>query len=156
MRGLSNKVAIVTGAATLIGARVAKKLACLKVSVVIADIDEKGGGEAARAAGNGAVFQLTDLRDDAQVKNCVEAAVKAFGGIDFLVNVACSYVDDALNASRADWLTSFDVNVVGGVMLLKAARPIMAARGGGAVGKFGRIHRQTAPTRRWVSPVSEA
>ena len=131
MRGLSNKVAIVTGGATLIGARVAKKLAGLKVSVVIADIDEKSGREAARAAGNGAVFQLTDLRDDAQVKNCVEAAVKAFGGIDFLVNVACSYVDDALNASRQDWLTSFDVNVVGGVMLLKAARPIMAARGGG-------------------------
>ena len=101
MRGLSNKVAIVTGGATLIGARVAKKLADLKVSVLIADIDEKGGREAARAAGNGAVFQLTDLRDDAQVKNCVEAAVKAFGGIDFLVNVACSYVDDALNASRA-------------------------------------------------------
>ena len=37
MRGLSNKVAIVTGGATLIGARVAKKLADLKVSVLIAD-----------------------------------------------------------------------------------------------------------------------
>ena len=156
MRGLSNKVAIVTGGATLIGARVAKKLAGLKVSVVIADIDEKGGGEAARAAGNGAVFQLTDLRDDAQVKNCVEAAVKAFGGIDFLVNVACSYVDDALNASRQDWLTSFDVNVVGGVMLLKAARPIMAARGGGAVVNFGSISGKAAQTGRWLYPVSKA
>ena len=156
MRGLSNKVAIVTGGATLIGARVAKKLADLKVSVVIADIDEKGGREAARAAGNGAVFQLTDLRDDAQVKNCVEAAVKAFGGIDFLVNVACSYVDDALNASRQDWLTSFDVNVIGGVMLLKAARPIMAARGGGAVVNFGSISGKAAQTGRWLYPVSKA
>ena len=156
MRGLSNKVAIVTGGATLIGARVAKKLADLKVSVLIADIDEKGGRDAARAAGNGAVFQLTDLRDDAQVKNCVEAADKAFGGIDFLVNVACSYVDDALNASRQDWLTSFDVNVVGGVMLLKAARPIMAARGGGAVVNFGSISGKAAQTGRWLYPVSKA
>jgi len=156
MRGLSNKVAIVTGGATLIGARVAKKLADCKVSVVIADIDEKGGREAARAAGNGAIFQSTDLRDDAQIKNCVEAAVKAFGGIDFLVNVACSYVDDALNASRQDWLTSFDVNVVGGVMLLKAARPIIAARGGGAVVNFGSISAKAAQTGRWLYPVSKA
>lgn len=156
MRGLSNKVAIVTGGATLIGARVAKKLADCEVSVVIADIEEKGGREAARAAGHGAIFQLTDLRDDGQVQACVDAAVKAFGGIDFLVNVACSYVDDALNASRADWLTSYDVNVVGGVMLLKAARPIMAARGGGAVVNFGSISAKAAQTGRWLYPVSKA
>ena len=56
MRGLSNKVAIVTGGATLIGARVAKKLADLKVSVVIADIDEKGGREAARAPATARCF----------------------------------------------------------------------------------------------------
>lgn len=156
MRGLSNKVAIVTGGATLIGARVAKKLADCEVSVVIADIEEKGGREAARAAGHGAIFQLTDLRDDAHVQACVDAAVKAFGGIDFLVNVACSYVDDALNASRADWLTSYDINVVGGVMLLKAARPIMAARGGGAVVNFGSISAKAAQSGRWLYPVSKA
>ena len=50
MRGLANKVAIVTGGATLIGARVAKKLADCKVSVLIADIDENGGKAAASAA----------------------------------------------------------------------------------------------------------
>lgn len=156
MRGLANKVAIVTGGATLIGARVAKKLADFKVSVLIADIEEEGGKAAARAAGNGAIFHRTDLRDDGQIKNCVDAAVKAFRGIDFLVNVACSYVDDALNASRQDWLTSFDVNVVGGVMLLKAARPIMAARGGGAVVNFGSISAKAAQTGRWLYPVSKA
>ncbi len=156
MRGLSGKVAIVTGGATLIGARVAKKLAECGVKVLIADIDRNGGEAAARGAGGGAVFQATDLRDDAQVRACVDAAVKAFGGIDFLVNVACSYVDDALNSSRADWLTSFDVNVVGGVMLLQAARPIMAARGGGAVVNFGSISAKVAQTGRWLYPVSKA
>jgi NAD(P)-dependent dehydrogenase (short-subunit alcohol dehydrogenase family) len=156
MRGLANKVAIVTGGATLIGARVAKKLAALKVSVLIADIDEQGSKAAASAAGNGAIFHATDLRDDGMIKSCVDATVKAFGGIDFLVNVACSYVDDALNASRQDWLTSFDVNVVGGVMLLKAARPIMAARGGGAVVNFGSISGKAAQTGRWLYPVSKA
>ena len=156
MRGLANKVAIVTGGATLIGARVAKKLADFKVSVLIADIDEAGGKAAASAAGGSAVFQRTDLRDDGQIKSCVDATVKVFGGIDFLVNVACSYVDDALNSSRQDWLTSFDVNVVGGVMLLKAAQPIMAARGGGAVVNFGSISAKAAQTGRWLYPVSKA
>ena len=156
MRGLANKVAIVTGGATLIGARVAKKLADFKVSVLIADIEEQGGKAAASVAGNGAIFHRTDLRDDGQVKSCVDATAKAFGGIDFLVNVACSYVDDALNASRQDWLTSFDVNVVGGVMLLKVARPIMAARGGGAVVNFGSISAKAAQTGRWLYPVSKA
>jgi NAD(P)-dependent dehydrogenase (short-subunit alcohol dehydrogenase family) len=156
MRGLANKVAIVTGGATLIGARVARKLAEFEVSVVIADIEEAGGKAAADAAGNGAIFQRTDLRDDEQIKDCVEATVKGFGGIDFVVNVACSYVDDALNASRQDWLTSFDVNVVGGVMLLKAARPIIAARGGGAVVNFGSISAKAAQTGRWLYPVSKA
>ena len=60
------------------------------------------------------------------------------------------------NASRQDWLTSFDVNVVGGVMLLKAARPIIAARGGGAVVKFGSISAKAAQTGRWLYPVSKA
>jgi NAD(P)-dependent dehydrogenase (short-subunit alcohol dehydrogenase family) len=156
MRGLSNKVAIVTGGATLIGARVAKKLANFNVSVLIADIEEQGGKAAASAAGNGAIFHRTDLRDDIQIQDCVDATVKAFGGIDFLVNVACSYVDDGLKSSRLDWLTSFDVNVVGGVMLLKAARPIMAARGGGAVVNFGSISAKAAQAGRWLYPVSKA
>lgn len=43
MRGLADKIAIVTGGATLIGARVAKKLADAKVSVLIADIDSSRG-----------------------------------------------------------------------------------------------------------------
>jgi NAD(P)-dependent dehydrogenase (short-subunit alcohol dehydrogenase family) len=149
-------VAIVSGGATLIGARVAKKLADFKVSVLIADIEEQGGEAAASGAGNGAVFHRADLRDDGQIKGCIDATVKTFGGVDFLVNVACSYVDDALNASRQDWLTSFDVNVVGGVMLLKAARPIMAARGGGAVVNFGSISAKAAQTGRWLYPVSKA
>ena len=55
-----------------------------------------------------------------------------------------------------DWLTSFDVNVVGGVMLLKAARPIMAARGGGAIVNFGSISAKAAQTGRWLYPVSKA
>jgi NAD(P)-dependent dehydrogenase (short-subunit alcohol dehydrogenase family) len=155
MRGLNGKVAIITGGATLIGARVAKKLATFGVKALIADIDDAGEA-AAKEAGNGARFRRTDLRQDAEIEACVRATVDAFGGIDYLVNVACVYIDDALSASRQDWLAAFDVNVVAGVMLLKAARPIMAARGGGAVVNFGSISGKVAQTGRWLYPVTKA
>src|SRR5215471_21287032 len=98
MRGLSGKVAIITGGATLIGARVTQKLASFGVKTLIADIDDAGEA-AAKEAGNGARFRRTDLRQDAEIEACVRATVDAFGGIDYLVNVACVYIDDALAAT---------------------------------------------------------
>lgn len=46
-----------------------------------------------------------------------EMTAAKFGGIDFLMNLACVYVDDALASTRQDRLTSYNINVVGGVMM---------------------------------------
>jgi NAD(P)-dependent dehydrogenase (short-subunit alcohol dehydrogenase family) len=156
MDGLQGKVAIVTGGATKIGAAVARAFQHAGAKVVIADINEKDGQAVANALGQDALFVQTDLADDSQIANCVARAVAAFGGIDFLVNLACVYIDDALNATRKDWLDSYNVNVVGGVMLLKAVRPHMVKRGGGAVVNFGSISAKVAQTGRWLYPVSKA
>jgi NAD(P)-dependent dehydrogenase (short-subunit alcohol dehydrogenase family) len=48
------------------------------------------------------------------------------------------------------------VNVVGGVMMLKAAHPHMVKRGGGAVVNFGSISAKVAQTGRWLYPVTKA
>ena len=133
MEGLQDKVAVVTGGATKIGAAVARAFHREGTRVVIADINDQDGQAVAKSLGKDALFVHTDLADDAQIANCVERAVAAFGGIDFLVNLACVYIDDAINASRKDWLDSYNINVVGGVMMLKAVRPHMIQRGGGAV-----------------------
>ncbi|MBZ5719098.1 MAG: SDR family oxidoreductase [Acidobacteriia bacterium] len=156
MEGLQGKVAIVTGGATKIGAAVAQAFQRAGTKVVIADINDKDGQGVASALGKDALFVHTDLADDSQIANCVERTVAAFGGIDFLVNLACVYIDDALNASRKDWLDSYNVNVVGGVMLLKAVRPHMMKRGGGAVVNFGSISAKVAQTGRWLYPVTKA
>ena len=87
---------------------------------------------------------------------CVETTAKTFGGIDFLVNVACVYTDNALASTRQEWLESFNINVVGGVLMLQAARPHMVKRGGGAVVNFGSISAKVAQTGRWLYPVSKA
>ena len=156
MQGLKGKVAIVTGGATMIGAAVVRAFQLKGTRVVIADINDEAGQAVANSLGKDVLFVKTDLADDAQIAACVDRTVSNFGGIDFLVNLACVYIDDALNATRKDWLDSYNINVVGGVMMLKAAKPHMVRRGGGAVVNFGSISAKVAQTGRWLYPVTKA
>ena len=155
-KGLEGKSAIVTGGSTLIGAGVVRAFHAAGVKVVIADIDADKGQPLANALGAGVRFVRTDITDDAQVKACVDEAVARHGGVDFLVNLACSYVDDGFKSSRADWLTSFNVNVASAVAMLQAVHPHMVAAGGGAVVNFTSISSRVAQTGRWLYPVSKA
>lgn len=156
MQELTGKVAIVTGGATLIGAAVVTAFAEAGARIVIADIDDAGGAEVARRFGPEVRFVHTDLTSDEEVEACVAAAVDAYGGLDILVNLACSYVDDGFASPRPDWLTSYDVNVVSGVMMLRAAHPQMLARGGGAVVNFASVSAKLAQTGRWLYPATKA
>ncbi len=156
MEGLKGKVAIVTGGATLIGAHVVRAFHKEGTRVVVADIDAPGGQALANELGEGVLFVRTELADDAQINACVARAVEAFGGVDFLINLACNYVDGAINATRQDWLESYNINVVGGVMMLKAVRPHMIQRGGGVVVNFGSISAKVAQLGRWLYPVTKA
>ena len=155
MRGLDGKTAIVSGGATLIGQSVAEILAGYGVDVIIADINVADGEAAAARLGDKVRFVRTDITSDADIQALVDGAVAATGRLDFLVNVACTYLDNAAETSRADWLKAFDVNVVGSVVLMQAARPHLA-RNKGAIVNFGSVSSRVAQTGRWVYPVSKA
>lgn len=155
-KGLSGKTAIVTGGATLLGAALVRALHTSGVRVTLADIDAERGTAVARNCGEGVWFRHTDITDDAAVLACVDETAERFGGLNFLVNLACSYVDDGANASRADWLHTLNVNVASAAMLLKAARPQLQRAGGGAVVNFTSISSRVAQTGRWLYPVSKA
>lgn len=152
MRGLEDKVAIVPGGATKIGAAIVAAFRKAGTRVMVADIATEAG---TALVADGIAFQPTDLRDDAQIAALVEATVAQFGRIDFLVNVACSYLDNGRDSTRAEWLESLDVNVVGAVMLMQAAREQLA-RNRGAIVNFGSISSRVAQTGRWLYPVSKA
>jgi NAD(P)-dependent dehydrogenase (short-subunit alcohol dehydrogenase family) len=154
--GLSGKTAIVTGGATLIGAAVVRALHAQGVRVTLADIDATGGQAVAQACGEGVWFRATDITDDAQVQACADETAARFGRVDFLVNLACSYVDDGLASGRADWLKALDVNVASAALMLKAVLPHMRRAGGGAVVNFTSISSGVAQTGRWLYPVSKA
>lgn len=153
-KGLEGKTAIVTGGATLIGEGVVKALVDAGVKVALADINAEQGQAAAERCG--AWFRHTDITDDAQVLACADETAQKFGSVNFLINLACSYVDNGIEASRADWLTSMNVNVASSVMMLKACLPHMKKVGGGAVVNFTSISSGVAQTGRWLYPVSKA
>jgi NAD(P)-dependent dehydrogenase (short-subunit alcohol dehydrogenase family) len=123
MRGLKNKVAIITGSATSIGAVVAEKFVEEGVKVVIADIAFEEGILLAQKIGPDALFLETDVTSDDDLQKSVELAVETFGRLDFVVNAACTYIDNGMDSSREDFLKSLNVNTAGGFMLSQFARP---------------------------------
>lgn len=156
MRGLSGKVALVTGGATLIGETVVQTLGAHGVQVAVLDIDAAG---AARVAALDPAQRLAlpcDLTDDAQLRDAVGLVQQRFGGVDLLVNLACSYVDNGFASPRREWAQALDVNVVSAVMAAQAVHASMKQRGGGAIVNFTSISAKVAQTGRWLYPVSKA
>lgn len=151
MRGLQGKVAIVPGGVTKIGQAVVAAFAEAGVKVMVADIAEAPAGLTSDSVG----YQRCDLRSDADIAALVKATKARFGRVDFLVNVACSYLDKGAETSRAEWLEALDINIVGSVMLMEAALEELKATKG-AIVNFGSISSRVAQTGRWVYPVSKA
>ncbi len=156
MSGLEGRAIIVTGGSTLIGQGVVSELVAQGARVAVADIDEPPGQALATALGDMVMFMCTDITDDEQIATFVAAAADRFGGIDGLVNLACTYVDEGFASPRADWLHALDVNVVSAVAMAQAAHPHLASRRGSAIVNFGSISASVAQTGRWLYPVSKA
>lgn len=156
MPELSNKVAIVTGAASLLVSKVAEVLADAGAKVTVADIDAERGQQLADSLGDSVTFCETDISEDDQLDNLVNTTVDAFGGIDILVHGAATYLDDGLETTRANWLQALDVNVVSGVILTQKVVPHMKERGGGAIVNFASISGKRAQPLFFVYSVSKA
>jgi NAD(P)-dependent dehydrogenase (short-subunit alcohol dehydrogenase family) len=156
MSAFTGKVAIVTGGATSIGAAIVTAFHAAGAAVVIADIDAASGQALAGRLGERALFQATDVTDDATIAACISATVGAFGGIDILVNNACTFLDKGLQSSRAEWLASLNVNLVGGAIMVREVAPHMRRRGGGAIVNFSSIAGKHGQRGRALYPASKA
>src|SRR5262245_5631989 len=88
MRGLRDKVTIVTGGSQGIGEATARRLHDEGGAVAVLDIDERPGEALAAELGERALFAACDVADEGQVAAAVAATVARFGRVDALVNNA--------------------------------------------------------------------
>ncbi|MBY0135304.1 SDR family NAD(P)-dependent oxidoreductase [Paracoccus yeei] len=120
------KAALVTGAAGGIGAAIVRLLGAEGARVAAADRDT--GGIAAEAHLPG------DLLDPAYADGLARAARDALGGLDIVVNNAGVITRGPVTDSTdADWTLSLGVNVEAPFRICRAAIPLMAEAGGGAI-----------------------
>ena len=139
MRDFENKVVLVTGASTGLGAALAVGAAARGAKAVVINYaksaaEAEATAAAVRAAGAEAVIVQGDVSEDADCKKIAKAAEK-FGRVDCLANNAGTTKQaqahgdmDAL--SRADFERIFSVNVIGPFQMLRAARSLLEASPG--------------------------
>jgi NAD(P)-dependent dehydrogenase (short-subunit alcohol dehydrogenase family) len=133
---LESKVAIVTGAGSGIGRATAELFAEEGADVMVADIDAKGASETAahiRDVGGSAEFFQLDITNEADSRKLADHTASCFGRIDVLVNNAAIFVLKGFDADVQEWRRSFEVNVIGMVLVTKEVVDHMKGQGGAIV-----------------------
>ncbi|MDB5806895.1 MAG: fabG [Betaproteobacteria bacterium] len=141
---LSNKIIIVTGAGSGIGAGIAKRFAQEGAKVIVADINAAAGQAIAAEigkAGGSAQFIAADVTKDASVKALIEATVKQHGGLDCVVNNAgwTHRNKPLLDVSEEEFDRVYAVNMKSIFLTARHAIPVFRKQGKERGGNFVNI-----------------
>jgi NAD(P)-dependent dehydrogenase (short-subunit alcohol dehydrogenase family) len=141
---LQDRVAIVTGGARGIGKGIAGEFVKEGARVVVADIDDRLGEQAAaelRRDGAHATAAHCDVSDESQVKGLIEATMAEHGRLDVLVNnAAIGVYQTVTDATVEDFDRCLAVNLRGPFLGIKYAAAPMRAAGGGAIVNIASVH----------------
>src|SRR6266536_6679207 len=132
---LRDKVVVVTGGGSGIGAAMARRFAAEGArAVVVADRDEGPARVVAaevERAGTAGVAVRTDVSVEPQVRALVAGALQRFGQVDLVCSNAGVAFGRGLDAGDEDWAQAWSVNVMAHVFAARAVLPSMLARGAG-------------------------
>jgi 3alpha(or 20beta)-hydroxysteroid dehydrogenase len=134
MARLDGKVALITGAASGMGASHARGFAAEGAKVVLADVLDDEGAEVAAELGDAGRFVHLDVSDNEGWAAAVQIAVEQYGGLDVLVNNAgiagyAPFEEHSLDT----WNRVIEVNLTGVFYGIKAAIEPLKRRGGGSI-----------------------
>lgn len=124
-RDLAGRVALVTGAASGIGAAIAARLRVAGARVAGLDLAPAEGTDLALVA---------DLRSDTALGDAMDRLEATLGPVDLLVHAAAASVPGGvIDTDPADYAALYDVNVIGAVRLMRRLVPGMRERGRGSI-----------------------
>lgn len=152
---LENKVALITGGGSGIGAATARLFASEGAKVVLTGRrPEPIEAVAAEVTG---VAVAGDTSDPAHVAEAVATAVSTFGGLDVVVTCAGGGFGGPVgDMDDEHWRRTFDVNLTGPMMMTRAALPVMLERGGGAIVLVASVNGMAAAPASAAYDVSKA
>jgi NAD(P)-dependent dehydrogenase (short-subunit alcohol dehydrogenase family) len=156
MKGIQNRIAIVTGGASGIGAGLARAFVAMGAKVAIADIQGETATELEKELGPQCAFVHADLRRDDDIDRLVQFTADRFGGVDFLLNAAVTYADQGIDSDRAAWQNGFDTNLFGHVMLVRRALEPLRRSPWPSVVYFSSESAHVGLTGRWIYPATKA
>ena len=144
---LTDKVALVTGAASGLGKAIALRYAAAGAKVVIADINLEQAEAVAAEIGAGRALALAmDVTSEEAVDRGVARTIGTFGGVDVLVsNAGIQIVHPIEEFSYAEWKRMLAIHLDGAFLTTKACLPHMYESGrGGSVIYMGSVHSKVA------------
>ena len=142
---MSDRIAVVTGAASGIGLEIARAFAREGARVCIADLSLKAGWAAAEAieqGGGTAMAVVMDVADEAAVERGFDEVVRTYGPPDVLVsNAGIQHIDAIEHLSLENWRRMLAIHLDGAFLTTREfLRRRDRARQGGSVIYMGSVH----------------
>ncbi|RDI43773.1 3-hydroxybutyrate dehydrogenase [Aquicella lusitana] len=146
---LKDKIAVITGAASGIGKRIAEVFAREGAKVVIADVNASQAEAAAKdiQAQKGEAMGLKmDVTNETDVDNGIAQVIEKYGNVDILIsNAGIQHIDPIDKLSFADWKKLLAIQLDGAFLTTRAClRSMYAAGRGGSIIYMGSVHSKEA------------
>ena len=142
---LTGTVTLITGAASGIGAAIARRIVSEGGKVVCTDRDESAALSLADEIGASALALACDVTDASSAQHAVRMTQQRFGRLDGLVhNAAALFIDGTVvDLDEKQWRLEIDVSLTGAFLVSKFAVPLIGESGGGSVvfvaSQFGHV-----------------
>lgn len=150
----AERVAIMTGGASLIGVAFAEKWIAAGGAIVLGDRNEDVSEDITALLGDAGVYLSGDVTDDNYLQSLVDAALVGFGGLSAVVCGPATFEDAGYATTRDGWHRSLDVNMISAARLTDLASPHLGE--GASVVYVASISGRVSQPNRMVYNVTKA